>query len=103
MANTPDKPGGADDASGPARASLIDFPSHFPIKVMGKMQDDFAETIVALVQTFDASFDATRVEMRPSRNGNYLGLPVPVWPPSQEHLDDIYRALSSHPMVSVVL
>lgn len=103
MANTPDNPDGADSATGATRASLIEFPSHFHIKVMGKMQDDFAETIVALVQTFDASFDATRVEMRPSRNGNYLGLTVTVWTTSQEHLDDIYRALSSHPMVSVVL
>lgn len=92
-----------DTSNPPENASLIEYPSHFPIKVMGKMHDDFADTIVAVVRTFDASFDASTVEMRPSRNGNYLGLTVSVWVTSREQLDDIYRALSSHPMVSVVL
>jgi putative lipoic acid-binding regulatory protein len=43
------------------------------------------------------------MEMRPSRNGNYLGLTVTVWVTSREQLDDLYRALTSHPMVKVVL
>jgi putative lipoic acid-binding regulatory protein len=98
MTDTPDQPDGA-----ATRPSLIDFPSHFPIKVMGKMQDDFAETIVTVVRDFDPNFDASTIEMRPSRNGNYLGLTVNVWVTSQAQLDDLYRALSSHPMVSVVL
>lgn len=87
----------------PVNESLLVFPCDFPIKVMGKMQPDFAETIVALLKTFDAAFDATRVEMRPSSGGNYLGLTCTVHATSREHLDDMYRALTSHPMVSVVL
>lgn len=103
MTNTPDNPQDTPENGAAPRASLIEFPTHFPIKVMGKMQDDFAETIVAVVQTFDPNFDASRVEMRPSRNGNYLGLTVSVWVTSQDQLDELYRALSSHPLVSIVL
>lgn len=85
------------------RESLIEYPSEFPIKVMGSMQDGFAEAIVAVVQQFDPGFDAAKMEMRPSRNGNYLGLTVNVWATSRPQLDDLYRALTSHPMVKVVL
>ncbi|WP_197337696.1 YbeD family protein [Ralstonia solanacearum] len=87
----------------PPRESLIEYPSDFPIKVMGKMQDNFAETIVQVVQQFDPEFHAGRMEMRPSSGGNYLGLTVIVRATSREQLDALYRALTSHPMVKVVL
>lgn len=87
----------------PPAESLIEHPSHFPIKVMGGMQDGFAEAIVTLVQGFDPDFHAGKMEMRPSAKGNYLGLTVTVWVTSREQLDELYRALTSHPMVKVVL
>ena len=83
--------------------SLIEYPCDFPIKVMGAMHDDFAQTIVELVLKFDATFDASKVEMRPSTKGSYLGLTVTVRAISREQLDNLYRALSSHPMVKVVM
>lgn len=67
------------------------------------MQDDFAETIVQLVQQFDPEFHTGRMEMRPSSGGNYLGLTVIVRATSREQLDALYRALTAHPMVKVVL
>ena len=87
----------------PRKDSLIEYPSDFPIKVMGAMQDGFAEAIVTLLQDFDPNFHAGKMEMRPSRNGNYLGLTVTVWVTSREQLDDVYRALTSHPMVKIVM
>lgn len=87
----------------PVNESLFEFPCDFPIKVMGKAHPDFTETIVSVVRQFDASFDATRVEIRPSSGGNYTGLTVTVRAHSREQLDEIYRALTGHPMVKVVL
>jgi putative lipoic acid-binding regulatory protein len=83
--------------------SLIEYPSDFPIKVMGEMQEAFAQTIVDLVMLHDPSFHAGKMEMRPSTKGTYLSLTVTVWATSREQLDNLYRALSSHPMVKVVL
>jgi hypothetical protein len=83
--------------------SLIQYPSEFPIKVMGAMQDGFAQTIVEVVRQHDPTFHAGKMEMRPSSQGKYLALTVTVTAVSREQLDDLYRALSSHPMVKVVL
>lgn len=83
--------------------SLIIYPCEFPIKIMGVMQDGFADTIAALVSQFDPEFSAAKLEMRPSAKGNYLALTATVHATSRTQLDDLYRALSSHPMVKVVL
>lgn len=87
----------------PPEESLIEYPSDFPIKIMGPTQDNFAETIVKVVQQYDPEFTADKVEMRPSSKGNYLSLTVTVRATSREQLDNLYRALSSHEMVKVVL
>lgn len=83
--------------------SLIEYPSDFPIKIMGGMQDGFAATITAVICQFDPGFDPATLEMRPSSKGSYLSLTATVRATSREQLDDLYRALSSHPMVKVVL
>jgi len=83
--------------------SLIEYPCDFPIKVMGKMRPDLAQTLTAVVLQYDPGFDASTVEMRASKGGNYLGLTFTVRATSREQLDALYRALHGHPMVSVVL
>ena len=83
--------------------SLIDYPSAFPVKVMGENQDGFVHAITAIARQFDPAFDAATVELRDSKAGKYLGVTITVTATSREQLDDLYRALSSHPMVKVVL
>lgn len=83
--------------------SLIEYPSDFPIKIMGAMQEAFAQTMVEVVQKHDPEFHAGKMEMRPSSKGNYLALTVTVRATSREQLDNLYRELSSHAMVKVVL
>lgn len=83
--------------------SLIEYPSDFPIKIMGIMQDAFAQTMVEVVRRHDPDFHAGKMTMRPSSKGNYLALTVTVRATSREQLDNLYRELSSHAMVKVVL
>ncbi len=83
--------------------SLIEYPCDFPIKIMGAMQESFADTMVDVVTRHDPDFHAGKMEMRPSTKGNYLSLTVTVRATSREQLDNLYRALSSHAMVKVVL
>ena len=85
------------------KESLIEYPSDFPIKVMGATHIDFAPTIVALVTQLDPTFHEGKLETRPSAKGNYTGLTVTVTATSREMLDEVYRTLSTHPMVKMVL
>jgi uncharacterized protein len=83
--------------------SLIDFPCLFPIKVMGQQADGLVHAITQIALQFDPAFDATTVELRQSSGGNYLGVTITVHATSREQLDELYRTLSTHPMVKVVL
>lgn len=97
MATSPPTPG---PSSAP---SLIDYPSAFPIKVMGQQAEGFEAAMLDIARRFDPLFDASTVERRPSKAGNYLGLTLTVTATSREQLDELYRTLSTHPMVKVVL
>ena len=90
MADTPEKP-------------LIEYPSAFPIKVMGPNVDGFVHAMVSVARQFDPAFDAAAVELRPSSGGKYLGVTVTVTATSREQLDELSRALCDHPMVVMVL
>ena len=87
----------------PGRATLIEFPTDFPLKIMGVRHDDFAQGIVAVVLEHAPDFDPATVEMRTSAKGNYLSLTCTVRAVSQEQLDSLYRALTGHEWVKVVL
>jgi uncharacterized protein len=87
----------------PPEESLIAYPSAFPIKVMGAQVEGFVEAIVHVAQQFDPDFDPRTVETRPSKAGNYLGITITVTATSREQLDELYRTLTTHPMVKVVL
>ena len=97
--NAPPPPPAAD----PRTESLIEYPSQFPIKVMGVKADGFVHAITQIAERFDPAFDAGSVELRPSKAGNYLGVTITVTATSRDQLDALYQALSSHPMVKVVL
>lgn len=88
---------------GTSRETLIEFPCDFPIKVMGARVDEFAQAIVEVVLRHAPGFDAALVEMRPSAKGNYISLTCTVRATSQAQLDALYRELSAHPLVKVVL
>jgi putative lipoic acid-binding regulatory protein len=83
--------------------SLIPYPSAFPIKVMGVHAAGFEAAVVAVARQFDPAFDAGTIERRPSKGGKYLGLTITVTATSREQLDELYRTLSTHPLVKVVL
>jgi len=82
---------------------LIDFPCEFPIKVMGEMQDGFADTIIGLIQAVQPTFTAANIAMRASSGGKYISLTCHVQVASQDELDSVYRLISAHPLVKFSL
>mgnify|MGYP006273769291 FL=1 len=82
---------------------LLDFPVDFPIKVMGRRTDDFAQTVAGVVSARVPDFDPSSIELRASSRGAWLSVTLVVRARSREQLESLYRELSSHPMVRIVL
>ena len=83
--------------------TLIEFPCDFPIKVMGETHADFSKEMIKAIQSVITNFDASQIEMRGSSGGKYISLTCTVYVTSKLQLDDVYRALTAHPMVKFVL
>ena len=86
-----------------AQVSALEFPCAFPIKIMGRTRDGFAQAISEIVCKHAPDFDPSTLEMRASSAGNYLSMTATVNATSREQLDDLYRELVAHPMVAMVL
>ena len=84
-------------------SSPLAFPCDFPIKVMGRKEPGFAQTVMEIVLRHAPDFDAATIEMRPSRKGTYLSVTCVVRATSREQLDALYQELCDHPSVVMVL
>ncbi len=87
----------------PSSETLIEFPCMFPIKVMGEVHDEFTSTVIKIIKQKNKDFDPSTIEMKGSSEGRYISLTCFVYVTSKPELDDIYRSLSTHPMIKVVL
>ena len=85
------------------QSSLIEYPCDFPIKIMGKAQQDFTQIALAIVKYHAPDFDTETMSIRASKNGTYLSITCTIRATSRSQLDALYQALSDHPMVAVVL
>jgi putative lipoic acid-binding regulatory protein len=83
--------------------SLLDFPTPFPIKIMGRREGGFAQSVMEIVLKHAPDFQPATMEMRPSRQGKYISLTVTIEARSREQLDALYRELCDHPGVVMVL
>ena len=86
-----------------ATASLLDFPTAFPIKIMGRREGGFTTAVIEIVRRHAPDFVPGTIETRPSREGKYISLTATVNATSQEQLDALYRELCDHPTVVMVL
>lgn len=83
--------------------TLLEFPCAFPLKIMGRADDALAQAVLAVVVRHDPGFDGATMEMRASSGGKYVSLTCTVTATSKPQLDALYRELTSHPLVKVVL
>jgi len=84
-------------------AELLDFPTQFPIKVIGRQHDDFIDVIGDVVREHIAQFSNDDLKINESRNGNFISLTVSITVESREQLERLYMALANHKMVQIVL
>jgi putative lipoic acid-binding regulatory protein len=83
--------------------SLIEYPSDFPIKIVGRREPQLVQSIVTVVQKHAPDFDPATVEMRLSKKNTYLSVTCVIRATSREQLDALYKDLCDHPSVVWVL
>ena len=83
--------------------TLLEFPCSFPIKIMGRTEDGFANAMLELVLRHAPDFDAASITMRASSGNKYLSLTCTINATSKQQLDDLYREITAHPMVVMAL
>ena len=88
--------------------TLLKFPTQFPIKAMGRMKsgtsdEGFAQIVLGVVLKHAPDFDATTVEMRPSKNGNFISVTATINAQSKAQIDAIYLELTGNPLVLMAL
>jgi putative lipoic acid-binding regulatory protein len=87
----------------PEEDSPLAFPCDFPVKIMGRKEPRFAQTVTAIVLKHAPDFETATLEMRPSRQGKYLSVTCVVRASSRQQLDALYQELCDHPSVVMVL
>ena len=93
----------AGQLAGTGSETLLNFPTAFPIKALGRREDGFAQIVLEIILAHAPDFDAESLEMRPSKNGNFLSVTATVNATTKAQLDDIYLALTAHPAVLMAL
>ena len=81
------------DAIAESGLELIDYPSRFPLKVLGRDNAEFEPTVLALVRARCPQAEHIDVRRRASRGGKYLALTLTFTVYSRQQLEDIYRDL----------
>lgn len=84
------------------RETIIEFPTEFPVKALGRDEPEFKNTVIELI-TVHAEFDQqTDVKIQTSNKGNFISVTVTFTAESQEQLDKIYQSLHDHELVLMV-
>ena len=83
--------------------SLLEFPCPFPLKIIGLTTDALTPGVLEAVLRHAPDYDVATMETRSSTAGRYLSLTCTINATSRAQLDALYRELTSHPLVRMVL
>ena len=82
---------------------LEEFPSDFPIKVMGRRDGELRALTQAIIERHAGPQPESSIRTRTSADGNFLALTYMVHATSREQLDAIYRELTACKAVLMAL
>jgi putative lipoic acid-binding regulatory protein len=85
------------------KTSIIEFPCHFPVKIIGNNKGYFLTEIRQLVNKHFPDFPEVELTPRHSAQNSYIAVTVTVYAESQAQLDNFYRDLTQHPDIKMVL
>jgi len=83
--------------------AVQEFPSEFPIKVMGRQGSELRALTQAIIERHAGPIADSAIKTRTSTDGNFLALTYTVIAASREQLDAIYRELTACKSVLMAL
>jgi hypothetical protein len=82
----------------------IEFPcDDYPIRVICERGDGLVDSVVEIVRSHDAGFQAASVSEQPSRKGTYVSVRIAIRATGERQLRALHADLMAHPMVKLVL
>lgn len=83
--------------------SLLQFPTDYPIKVVGRPSAEFRAHIHAIVVKHVPRVEADRISERLSENGNFLSISYMIHAESREQIEGLVRELTTAEGVLMVI
>lgn len=85
------------------KTSLLEFPCHFPIKIMGNNSPNFLDEIRQITLKHFPTIENEKITHKLSKGNNFLAITVTVYAENQEMLDAFYQDVTKHPDIKMVL
>lgn len=83
--------------------ALLEFPCRFPIKAMGRQNDEFEALVCGIVTRHAQLWPDEPIRSTPSKAGNFVSVTATVEAKSQAQLDAIYQELTDCEQVLMAL
>lgn len=97
------KMGMSEQTESATRETLLEFPCRFPVKAMGRHNEEFKTAVETIIRKHAEMWPAEDVQYTPSREGNFLSVTAAIEASSQDQLDAIYQDLTDCELVIMAL
>jgi putative lipoic acid-binding regulatory protein len=85
------------------KVTLLEFPCDFPVKIVGRADEEFEPLVLTIVERHAPDFDRARASSRLSSDGNFISVTCTILARNQAQLDMLYQELSDHERVLMAL
>ncbi len=82
-------------------APELNFPCEYPVKVIGRDEDDFFNFVVEVISRHVPELSVEEFSTRRSSNGTYMTVSVTFIAQSRPQVDALYQELGQHQRVRV--
>jgi uncharacterized protein len=86
-----------------ADESPLKFPTEFPVKIMGRDNDEFHAALADIFVRHIAPLESLKVTRQPSREGRFISVTVVFLAENRAQLDALYSELSGNEHVMMAL
>ena len=83
--------------------SVLEFPTEYPVKIIGRPSDEFRARIHAVVLRHAPGLESERVSERLSGNGNFLSISYQLLAQSREQIEALIEELKACDGVMMLL